>query len=78
MLLKEMFSAIGAPTSEQEDVDWTNDLKFFIDNDDAVLKNQIRHVEKVSVLDTIVPIQDLDTRLDTGLAGAGNVIKRNV
>jgi hypothetical protein len=39
MLLREMFSAIGAPTSEQEDVDWTNDLKFFIDNDDAVLKN---------------------------------------
>ena len=39
MLLREMFSAIGAPTSEQEDVDWTNDLKFFIDNDDTVLKN---------------------------------------
>ena len=39
MLLREMFSAIGAPTSEQTDVDWTNDLKFFIDNDDAVLKN---------------------------------------
>jgi hypothetical protein len=39
MLLKEMFSAIGAPTSEQDDIDWIGDLKFFIDNDDAALKN---------------------------------------
>lgn len=39
MLLREMFSAIGAPTSDQEDIDWMKDLKFFIDNDDGVLKN---------------------------------------
>jgi hypothetical protein len=39
MLLKEMFSTIGAPTSDQEDIDWTGDLKSFIDNDDNVLKN---------------------------------------
>jgi len=36
MLLREMFSPIGAP-SEQTDVDWINDLKFFIDNDDKML-----------------------------------------
>jgi hypothetical protein len=30
------------------------------------------------VLDIIVLILDLDTRLDTGLAGAGNAITRNV
>jgi hypothetical protein len=34
-----MFSAIGAPTSEQDDIDWVGDLKSFIDNDDTVLKN---------------------------------------
>ena len=39
MLLREMFSTIGAPTSEQEDIDWVGDLKSFIDNDDTVLKN---------------------------------------
>jgi hypothetical protein len=39
MLLREMFSTIGAPTSDQEDIDWVGDLKSFIDNDDTVLKN---------------------------------------
>jgi hypothetical protein len=41
MLLKEMFSAIGAPSSEQDtaDVDWLGDLKFFIDNDDKLVGN---------------------------------------
>lgn len=34
-----MFSTIGAPTSDQEDIDWVGDLKSFIDNDDTVLKN---------------------------------------
>jgi hypothetical protein len=34
MLLKEMFSAIGAPKDEQADIDWLDDLKFFIDNND--------------------------------------------
>jgi hypothetical protein len=37
MLLKEMFSPIGAPKDEQQDVDWLDDLKFFIDNDDEML-----------------------------------------
>ena len=38
MLLKEMFSAIGAPKQEQDDIDWLDDLKFFIDNNDKMLQ----------------------------------------
>ena len=37
MLLKEMFSAIGAPKDEQQEIDWLDDLKFFIDNDSKML-----------------------------------------
>ncbi len=37
MLLREMWSAIGAPKDDQQDIDWLDDLKFFIDNDDAML-----------------------------------------
>jgi hypothetical protein len=37
MLLREMFSPIGAPNNEEQDIDWLNDLKFFIDNDDTML-----------------------------------------
>jgi len=37
MLLKEMFSAIGAPREEDEDINWMEDLKFFIDNDSDIL-----------------------------------------
>jgi hypothetical protein len=40
MLLKEMFSAIGAPKDENQDINWLDDLKFFIDNDDTML-NQL-------------------------------------
>lgn len=36
MKLFEMFSPIGAP-KENDDIDWIGDLKFFIDNDNAVL-----------------------------------------
>lgn len=32
-----MFSAIGAPKQDQEDIDWMDDLKFFIDNDNQML-----------------------------------------
>lgn len=32
-----MFSPIGAPSSEKDDIDWLGDLKFFIDNDDQLL-----------------------------------------
>jgi hypothetical protein len=39
MLLREMFSPIGAPAEEKSDIDWMGDLKFFIDNDDKLLTN---------------------------------------
>ena len=35
-----MFSAIGAPKDEQADIDWLDDLKFFIDNNDDMLDTQ--------------------------------------
>lgn len=37
MLLKEMFSAIGAPKEDNDDIDWLSDLKYFIDNDSDIL-----------------------------------------
>jgi hypothetical protein len=38
MLLKEMWSAIGAPKDdEQADIDWIDDLKFYIDNNSELL-----------------------------------------
>lgn len=37
MLLKEMFSPIGAPKDDQQDIDWLDDLKFFIDNNNDML-----------------------------------------
>jgi hypothetical protein len=37
MLLKEMFSPIGAPQEQDQEIDWLDDLKFFIDNDDRML-----------------------------------------
>ena len=37
MLLREMFSAIGAPKEEEGDINWIEDLKFFIDNETDVL-----------------------------------------
>lgn len=40
MLLREMFSPIGAPKEQDEDIDWIGDLKFFIDNDSQVLSKQ--------------------------------------
>jgi hypothetical protein len=40
MLLKEMFSAIGAPSKEEnQEIDYLSDLKFFIDNDNEMLSN---------------------------------------
>ena len=35
MLLREMFSPIGAPT--ENDIDFFNDLKFFMDNDNELM-----------------------------------------
>jgi hypothetical protein len=40
MLLREMFSPIGAPKDEKDEIDWLGDLKFFIDNDSDVLSKQ--------------------------------------
>lgn len=37
MLLREMFSAIGAPKDIEQEIDWLDDLKFFIDNDTDML-----------------------------------------
>ena len=37
MLLREMFSPIGAPKQDQEEIDWLDDLHFFIDNNDKML-----------------------------------------
>jgi hypothetical protein len=38
MKLNELFSPIGGP-SEESDVNWLEDLKFFIDNDNEVMTN---------------------------------------
>lgn len=38
MLLKELFSPIGSPKEDDQDIDWLDDLKFFIDNDDGLLQ----------------------------------------
>lgn len=32
-----MWSAIGAPKQDDQEIDWLDDLKFFIDNDDSML-----------------------------------------
>lgn len=32
-----MFSAIGAPKDNEQEIDWLDDLKFFIDNDSTLL-----------------------------------------
>lgn len=52
MLLKEMFSPIGAPKEDDREIDWIGDLKFFIDNDNKMLENYFfpaveRHREHV-------------------------------
>ncbi len=37
MLLREMFSPVGGPKEDQSDIDWADDLKFYIDNDERLL-----------------------------------------
>lgn len=32
-----MFSPIGSPREDDQDIDWMGDLKFFMDNDDKLL-----------------------------------------
>jgi len=41
MLLNEMFSPIGAPKEDDEEIDWLGDLKFFIDNDNKMLSQHL-------------------------------------
>jgi len=41
MKLHEMFSPMGAPTEEDQDVDWLEDLKFYIDNEDRLLEKYL-------------------------------------
>jgi hypothetical protein len=41
MKLLEMFSPIGAPRADNNEIDWIDDLKFFIDNDNQVLSQYL-------------------------------------
>ena len=41
MLLREMFSPIGAPREDESEIDWVDDLKFYIDNDTDILSRQM-------------------------------------
>lgn len=42
-----MFSPIGAPKEDESEIDWLDDLKFYIDNDsDMLQKNIFPAVEK--------------------------------
>ena len=34
-----MFSPIGAPKENEQDIDWLGDLKFYIDNDEKMLED---------------------------------------
>lgn len=36
-----MFSPIGAPTDVEQDIDWLDDLKFYIDSNDGVLSQHL-------------------------------------
>lgn len=37
MLLKEMFSPIGSPKKDEQEIDWLDDLHYYIDNNDQML-----------------------------------------
>lgn len=41
MLLREMFSPLGGPKDEEQEVDWIDDLKFFIDHNHDLLTTQM-------------------------------------
>lgn len=42
MLLREMFGPLGGPREEEDqNVDWADDLKFFIDHNDKLLSKYI-------------------------------------
>lgn len=39
MKLFELFSPIGSPKEDDQEIDWLDDLKFYIDNNDELLNN---------------------------------------
>lgn len=41
MFIKEMFSPLGGPQTQEGDIDWLDDLKFYIDSDDKLLSKFI-------------------------------------
>ena len=41
MLLREMFSPLGGSDDTDEDINWIDDLKFFIDKDDRMLNRYL-------------------------------------
>ena len=41
VMLKEMWSPIGGADNREEEIDWRGDLKFFIDQNDGLLVNEI-------------------------------------
>lgn len=41
MLLREMFSPVGGEKDDDSEVDWIDDLKFFIDNNNSILEKFI-------------------------------------
>ena len=36
-----MFSPLGAPNDDEQDIDWVEDLKFYIDNENRLLNNYL-------------------------------------
>ena len=41
VMIREMFSPMGGPKKEEEQIDWLGDLKFFIDNNNSLLTHEI-------------------------------------
>ena len=41
MRLREMFSPLGGPKDDNNDIDWIGDLKYYIDNNDDLLQNYL-------------------------------------
>ena len=54
MLLKEMFSAIGAPKEQDQEIDWLDDLKYFIDNEDGTMKKKLKNKELIELKNSMM------------------------
>jgi len=46
MLLSELFSPVGGPKEQGQDINWVGDFKTYLDNDNEVLSNQLFPVIK--------------------------------